>query len=153
MGSLALNIQIRGQFFDCQPPPGKGCIMKIKTMRTPLGFTLVEIMIVVAIIGLLAAIAIPNFIKARATTQQQACISNMQHIDGAITEWALENNKTTGATPPNVTGLTTLGYLHTPGGKPPTCPALGSYNIAPVGTVPSVACSLSSLVNQPHMPQ
>jgi len=63
--------------------------MQIKTNRKS-GFTLVEIMIVVAIIGLLAAIAIPNFVKARTTAQGNACIANLKQISGAVEQYALE---------------------------------------------------------------
>jgi prepilin-type N-terminal cleavage/methylation domain-containing protein len=66
--------------------------MKHKTNRHS-GFTLVEIMIVVAIIGLLAAIAIPNFVRARTQSQMNACINNLRQIDGAVQQWALENKK------------------------------------------------------------
>ena len=72
--------------------------MKMKTQKQS-GFTLVEIMIVVAIIGLLAAIAIPNFVRARTTSQTNACISNLRIIDGAKGQWALEVHKQNTDTP------------------------------------------------------
>src|SRR5437016_7976197 len=71
--------------------------MKNRTSRKA-GFTLVEIMIVVAIIGLLAAIAIPNFVRARTQSQMNACINNLRQIDGAIQQWALEQKKDPAAT-------------------------------------------------------
>jgi prepilin-type N-terminal cleavage/methylation domain-containing protein len=72
--------------------------MKLNVSRKS-GFTLVEIMIVVAIIGLLAAIAIPNFVRARTTSQMNACINNLRQIDGAKQQWALETKQATSATP------------------------------------------------------
>ena len=60
------------------------------------GFTLVEIMIVVAIIGMLASIAVPNFVKARTMARQKSCISNLQSIDGAMETWATDLNKAEG---------------------------------------------------------
>src|SRR5436305_1220680 len=107
--------------------------MQIKTNRKS-GFTLVEIMIVVAIIGLLAAIAIPNFVKARGTAQKNACINNLRQIDGAKEQWALENKKSTGAT---VLNTDIDPYIK---GGGPNCPGGGTYTYAAVDTNPS--CSL-----------
>ncbi len=73
--------------------------MKMTKTNRKAGFTLVEIMIVVAIIGLLAAIAIPNFVKARQTAQTNACINNLRIIDAAKQQWALETGQPSSATP------------------------------------------------------
>jgi prepilin-type N-terminal cleavage/methylation domain-containing protein len=114
-------------------------------------FTLVEIMIVVAIIGLLAAIAIASFMHVRSTSQANACINNMHQIDGAVTEWALEKGKKTGDPAPSlITDLTPYIKLNS-SGSIPSCPAGGSYTMGTVGAIPQITCSLDNSVDPPHV--
>jgi Tfp pilus assembly protein PilE len=98
----------------------------------------VEIMIVVAIIALLVAIATPNFIKARANSQRNACIANLKQIDGAKSTWALEARKFSGDSPADSDLFGSTAYIR----LKPTCPGNGTYTIEVVGTKP--ACSLNT---------
>ena len=120
------------------------------TIRAPgsAAFTLVEIMIVVAIIGLLAAIAIPNFVKARATSQMNACINNLRQIDAAANEFALEKGQKTDDAIAMNTDLTPYIKLNSANLIPP-CPAGGTYTCNQVGHNP--ICSLSNLTSSPHV--
>jgi type II secretory pathway pseudopilin PulG len=116
-------------------------------------------MIVVAIIGLLAAIAIPNFVRARATSQANACINNLRQVDGAKQQWALENNKVGADVPVAADIAIYLGRgaggqtLNVAGGQVAgniNCPASGTYTINAVQTPP--ACSLTATAPKHELP-
>jgi len=110
--------------------------MKNRELRIK-GFTLVEMMIVVALIGLLATIAIPNWVHARTTSQNNACIRNLREISGATQQWALDNRQSPSAP---VTPDEILPYLK----NAVVCPAGGSaatfgtsYTITIVADLPT----------------
>ena len=106
------------------------------------GFTLVEIMIVVAIIAILAAVAIPNFIKYRKNSQANACISNLKQIQTAKEQMYMKGETPTAA---NLYGNTGLIKVK------PTCPADKSeYNIGDDTTDPTCGSSLAGDSEYPH---
>src|SRR5881394_1061735 len=89
--------------------------------------------VLIPVVGLLAAIAIPNFVKAREASQRAACISNLRSIDGAKAVWALENKKVDGTIPSS-------SDLFGPGkqmANEPACPAGGNYSLGAVGERPT----------------
>ncbi len=106
-------------------------------------------MIVVAIIGLLAAIAIPNFVKARATSQANGCINNLRQIDSAASQFAVEHHKSTGDAITFPDDLTPYIKMNS-GGSLPVCPANGSYDCSFVGS--NATCTLST-ATPPHQIQ
>ena len=112
--------------------------MNIKTSRRG-GFTLLEIMIVVAVIGLLAGISTPRFVKARDTSQLNAIINNLRIIEDSKDAWALENRSGSGVTPTAAQlGEFFKGYTM------PTRVRDETYNINPIGT-PATATLIQGL--------
>jgi len=103
----------------------------IRTTRK--GFTLVEIMIVVAIIGILIAIAVPGFLKARETSRLNACQGNMQRIDSAIQQLIIEENYEDQAAAVGAVDLADLvgddNYIR----FTPVCPSGGTYTLQEEG--------------------
>jgi hypothetical protein len=101
-------------------------------------FSKVALVPVVVLPAMLAAIAVPNFVKARQTSQENVCINNLRQIDAAKNQWALEKGKKDGDVP---TEEDLKPYIHVPRGKSfLTCPAGGTYTINPIGTPPT--CSI-----------
>ncbi len=103
--------------------------MKVFRSKQMAGFTLVEIMIVVLIIGILLAIAIPNFVAARESSRAKACVGNLKQIDSAEQQYAMDNKMNSTSTFSGVTVDTlsgTSGYIRVA----PACPEGGTYSLA-----------------------
>jgi competence protein ComGC len=100
----------------------------------------VSIGLSVFLVPMMLAIAIPNFVKARETSQMNACINNLRQIDAAKQEWALENNKTSTDTPTQADLTRFKNNQYFKNGQFPICPAGGTYTIGPVGEAPT--CSI-----------
>ncbi len=130
----------------------------------PRGFTLVEILIVVLIIGILLAIAIPNFINARETSRARSCVGNLKQIDSAKQQaimdyklsqtspatFSVDGTTATTSGPSGVYQLVTItpipGYIR----RPPVCPSGGNYNPGTVLTFPS--CNITGAAGSGYAP-
>ena len=116
------------------------------------GFTLVEIMVVIAIISLLAAIVIPNLLRAGARSQATTCINNLRQLDTAVQQFSIEGGKHVGDVityPDDLTPYIKLNRL----GQIPSCPTKGIYTLNTVGNQPSAFCSVGSTVTPSHIQQ
>lgn len=100
------------------------------------GFTLLETMITVAIVSLLAAMAIPNYVTAKTQSHSRTCIASLKQIENAKSVWALNNNQPDTATP--TWEQLVPDYIK----SRPTCPASGTYTIADLNTNPS--CTIAN---------
>jgi prepilin-type N-terminal cleavage/methylation domain-containing protein len=97
------------------------------------GFTLVEIMIVVLIIGILLAIAVPNFVKARESSRAKSCVANLKQIESAKEQWAMDSKAAPSDTPADTDLYGTDKYIKTT----PACPSNGSYTVGAMSARPT----------------
>lgn len=102
-------------------------------IRKSKGFTLVEIMIVVLIIGILMAIAVPNFIKARSNSRLQTVVANLKQIESAKEQWAMETGQNATATPVEADLVGADKYMK----AWPTGPITGTYAPQNMSTAPT----------------
>lgn len=111
-------------------------------LRRRHAFTLIEILVAITVLAIIIGIALPNFLKARETARTRQCVTNLQRIDSALTQWAIDNHASGNTTPPTLAelcGSGTTTYLRTT----PSCPLGGSYAITSVTSPPT--CSIGGL--------
>jgi Tfp pilus assembly protein PilE len=106
-----------------------------------------EIMITVTIIGLLLAIAIPNYVKAREGARSKSCRLNLRQIQAAKDRWAMDNNKSSAETPDLTTDLVTPGvYIK----NTPVCPSGGDYLVKTLAEFPECTIGVTLGAEFPH---
>ena len=103
-------------------------------------FTLVELLIVLAIIAIMLAIAVPNYARSREESHKNGCIANLRQINSAIDQWVMENKISTGTVPSDSDEEEIYAYIK---GARPKCPGGGTYMIHEVGGLEQVTCSLT----------
>jgi competence protein ComGC len=105
----------------------------------------VEIMIVVLIIGILLAIAIPNFIRARETSRAHSCMANLKQIEAAKEQWAMDHQvPLTGVEPADTDLYGPDSYIR----SAPVCPSAGTYTLGDMATPP--VCSIGTTASPAH---
>lgn len=103
-------------------------------------FTIIELLIVISVLSIMLAIAIPGYNKLRERSHTNACMANLKQINAAIDQWVIENGITTGTVPSGSDEEEIYSYLK---GPRPKCPSGGTYTIHAVGSAEQVTCSLA----------
>lgn len=128
-----------GNVMDVPPQKSSGLPWAIGCL-----IALAVIPMVMGVVGLLAAIAIPSFVKARSTSQKNACINNMRMLDSAKEQWALAERKSIGDAIVTIGDNGVNAYMKF--GETPFCPAGGTYTYHLVGQDPE--CSIHGTLSE-----